>query len=75
MSDLDRATAVARKLSAKAEDALAGIEREMILMEWPAEFQKMIWLAISSLAIAKAMKGTETKQNPDMSRSGGHLTD
>lgn len=45
-----RAIALAEKVTAKASATLDGLDREMILMKWPAEFREIMWGAVASLA-------------------------
>lgn len=51
---IEKSVALATKISAKAEEALAGIEREMIIMKWPDEFRAIMWEAISAIATIRA---------------------
>lgn len=53
-SHLDRANAVAEKVTKKAEDTLDGLEREMIIMKWPAEFRAIMWGAVAAIASQRA---------------------
>ena len=50
MTHEERALALAGKIAAKAEDALFGLEREMTINKWPAEFRKIQWEAVAALA-------------------------
>jgi hypothetical protein len=51
MSDHEaKALALAEKIAAKAEEALAGLDREMAIMKWPPEFRKIMWDAVAHLA-------------------------
>jgi hypothetical protein len=51
---LEKSIALATKISAKAEETLAGIEREMHIMKWPNEYRAIMWEAISDAAKARA---------------------
>lgn len=54
------AEAVAEKIAKKAEDALARLEREMVIMKWPQEFREIMWNAVSHAAALRAAgKGAE----------------
>ena len=50
----DRAPALASKISAKAREALHDLMREMAIMEWPAEYRKIMWLAVAEVAAGYA---------------------
>lgn len=54
MNQIAKAVGLATKISAKAEETLAGIEREMDIMKWPDEFRTIMWEAIVDTAKAKA---------------------
>jgi hypothetical protein len=41
-SHLEKAISLAGKISAKAEQTLAGIDREMTIMKWPDEYRAII---------------------------------
>ncbi len=45
--------ALAVKITKRAEDALAGLDREMIIMKWPAEFQAIMWDAVVEIAVRR----------------------
>lgn len=51
---LEKAQAVADKVTKKAMDALDGLEREMIIMKWPAEFRAIMWGAVATIASTRA---------------------
>lgn len=53
-SHVDKAIAVAAKITKKAEDALAGLEREMAIMKWPSEFRAIMWGAVVEIASRRA---------------------
>jgi hypothetical protein len=53
-TQLEKSIALATKISAKAEDAVAGIEREMIIMKWPNEFRAIMWEAVAAVAAIRA---------------------
>lgn len=46
----EKAQALAEKITDKAASALASLEREMIVMKWPAEFRAIMWGAVVELA-------------------------
>lgn len=48
--DMSKAVALAEKITLKAERALDGILREMVIMKWPAEFRAIMWGAVADLA-------------------------
>lgn len=51
--DDEKAQALAEKIMSKAEDVLAGIEREMVIMKWPSEFRAIMWVAIAKVAFRR----------------------
>ncbi len=54
------AQALAEKITSKAEGALDGLEREMAIMKWPAEFRAIMWGAVAEIASRRA----ESARNP-----------
>jgi hypothetical protein len=57
-----KADDLAEKLTGKAQDALAGIEREMIIMKWPAEFQAIMWDVVATVANSRKMEAVRVHQ-------------
>lgn len=53
-SHMEASIALADKLTTKAEGALSGIEREMIIMKWPAEYQAIMWETVAAVASSRA---------------------
>lgn len=53
-NDVQKAIEVANKIAAKAEGALHGLDREMIVMKWPAEFRVILWEAVAAIAMQRA---------------------
>jgi hypothetical protein len=51
---MNRSIALADKITTRAEDALADLEREMIIREWPDEFQAIMWEAVAAVASSRA---------------------
>lgn len=47
---LERAQALAAKITTKAADALSSLDREMAIMKWPGEFRAIMWGAVAALA-------------------------
>lgn len=45
---------IASKITAKAEGALAGLDKEMAIMKWPAEFRAIMWEAVAQIASIRA---------------------
>lgn len=45
---------LAEKLTAKAEDALSGLEYEMIVRKWPADLRAILWDAVAMIATQRA---------------------
>ena len=43
---LEAAMAMTRKINRKADDLLAPLEREMRIMQWPAEYRSIMWEAV-----------------------------
>lgn len=41
---------LAEKIAKKAADMLDPLEREMIVMKWPAEFRAIMWQAVADTA-------------------------
>jgi hypothetical protein len=62
----DKAAALAEKITKKAEDALSGIEREMSIMKWPAEFRAIMWGAVEHIAFKRKFEA-ECATNPNRS--------
>lgn len=54
MSDTQKAIDLANKITTKAEGALHGLEREMIIMKWPDEFRVILWEAVAAIAMQRA---------------------
>lgn len=44
---MTKAEALAAKITAKAEETISGLEREMALMQWPQEFRAIMWSAVA----------------------------
>lgn len=55
----EKATDLAEKITAKAEDALDGLDREMVVMKWPAEFRAIMWEAVAAVASNRAAAAKE----------------
>lgn len=51
---LKKSIDLAAKISAKAEDTLEVLEREMVAMRWPGEYRGVMWQAVADLAAIKA---------------------
>lgn len=49
-----KAEALAAKITAKAEDTLAALDREMTIMKWPAEFRAIMRGAVAHAASLRA---------------------
>lgn len=49
-----KALGLADQIMIKAREAVADLEREMALRKWPAEFQAIMWDAVSSVAQTRA---------------------
>ena len=43
---LEAAMAMTRKINRKVDDLLAPLEREMKIMQWPAEYRSIMWEAV-----------------------------
>lgn len=54
MSDEKQAQAIAEKIEKKVEDALYPLDREMLIMKWPAEFRAIMWDAVVHAAALRA---------------------
>lgn len=59
---LKRSVDLAEKISAKAEEALADIEREMILNRWPDDFRAIMWETISTVALSRAAQRRKAEE-------------
>lgn len=59
-SHLEKSIALADQITAKAEDAVAGLDMEMALRKWPAEFRALMWEAVAAVASSRA---TAAKQS------------
>lgn len=46
----DKAQALAAKITSKAEGVLDGLQFEMDIMKWPAEFRAIMWGAVADIA-------------------------
>lgn len=55
----DKAAALAEKITTKAEAALSGIEREMLIMKWPAEFRAIMWGAVADIAFKRRVEAEQ----------------
>ncbi len=58
-SHTDKAQALADKITAKAADALSGLDREMTIMKWPAEYRRIMWEAVAHEAANRACEARE----------------
>ena len=47
---MEKSIALAAKISAKAEETLRALDREMVLMKWPDEFKAIMWQAVADTA-------------------------
>lgn len=54
MADQMKAEALAEKITRKASDTISALEREMIVMKWPAEFRAIMWDAVAHTASIRA---------------------
>ena len=43
---LEAAMAMTRKINRKVDELLAPLEREMKIMQWPAEYRSIMWEAV-----------------------------
>lgn len=53
-NDVAKVIDIAEKITAKASGALHPLEREMIVMKWPAEFRVILWEAVAAIATQRA---------------------
>lgn len=53
-TDIERAVALATKISAKAEDILSRLDREVTVMKWPPQFRVIMWEAVAHAASIRA---------------------
>jgi hypothetical protein len=49
-SHLEKSIDIAHQITTKAEEAVAGLDREMALRKWPAEFRAIMWDAVALVA-------------------------
>lgn len=54
-SHAEKADALAAKITKKAEDALAGLDQEMAIMQWAPEFRTIMWEAVAAIATQRAV--------------------
>lgn len=66
-SDITQAVALATKISIKAEETLAGVDREMLIMKWPNEFRAVMWEAIADMASIRAKDARSQTKTPPAS--------
>lgn len=57
----DRANALANKITAKAQETLAGLAIEMAMRGWAPEFRKIMWDAVAKVAAGYAEHVDEKK--------------
>ena len=50
----EKAQEVAGMVMQRAEQALAGLDREMAIMKWRAEFRAIMWGAVADIATRRA---------------------
>ena len=62
--EMDAAQKLAAQIQQKARDAIAPLEREMALMDWPPEFRRILWDAVA-LEVAKQALRYRHPENPD----------
>jgi hypothetical protein len=60
-SDIDKAQALADKITKKAETALASLEVEMTIMGWKPEFRAIMWGAVADLAFKRKFEAEQAK--------------
>lgn len=53
-SHLEKSISLADKITDKADDALSQLEREMIIMKWPADFRALMWRVVAEMARGRA---------------------
>ena len=58
---MQKSVALADKITAKAEDAISGLDREMV--KWPDDFAAIVWEAVAIIATQRAqirrLRGTK----------------
>jgi hypothetical protein len=59
-SRIEKSIALASTISTKAEETLANVEREMMLMKWPDEFRAIMWEAIADTAAIRARQACKS---------------
>ncbi len=57
-SHIEKSIALAGKITAKAEDAVSRLDREIV--SWPAEFQVIMWEAVAAVASSRAAAAKRT---------------
>lgn len=55
MSDLAKAKALAEKIQKRADEALRPLAREMLVMQWPAEYRAIMWQAVAEEAMRRSV--------------------
>lgn len=53
-SHMEKSVALADKITTRAEEALADLDREMALRRWPADFRAIMWEAVAAVATSRA---------------------
>jgi hypothetical protein len=57
MADHDaKAKALAAKIEEKAAEALSLLDRQMSVMQWPAEFRAIMWQAVAEVATRRQIE-------------------
>ncbi len=59
MSELYEATKLAAKIQKKVADLLHPLEREMLIMQWPAEYRAILWETVSAMSWERARAALE----------------
>ncbi len=56
-SHIERSIALADKITARAEAAVSSLDREIV--DWPAEFQAVMWAAVAAVASSREKAARE----------------
>lgn len=56
----EKSIALADQITTKAREAVADLDREMALRNWPADFRAIMWDAVAIVATTRAAEARRT---------------
>ena len=71
---IEKSIYLTEKITAKAEQALSGLELEMVMMKWPADFRAIMWEAVSTIASQRAAAAKRPNEATNHAEMIGRLT-